>query len=78
MSRQLVRIEPDAGLLVSGYEHHTWHCSGCGEDERRMVFTRLSHRSHLLRRTRAGIPSDGLLEFDIPNIRGNRVIDKKF
>ena len=53
---RLVRVEPDASMLVSGYEHHAWHCSGYGEDERRMVFTRLRNRPHLLRRTRAGYP----------------------
>ena len=26
-------------MLVSGYEHHTWQCSGCSTVERRMTFT---------------------------------------
>ena len=27
-------------MFVSGYEHHTWQCSGCSTTERRMIFTR--------------------------------------
>ena len=26
-------------MLVSGYEHHTWQCSGCSAIEQRMTFT---------------------------------------
>jgi hypothetical protein len=37
---QLAQVIEDVTLLVAGYEHCTWHCSGCGEVERRMVFTR--------------------------------------
>jgi hypothetical protein len=39
---KLVQVTKDATMLVSGYEHHSWNCSGCGEAERRMVFTRES------------------------------------
>jgi hypothetical protein len=27
-------------MCVSGYEHHTWQCSGCSVLEERMIFTR--------------------------------------
>ena len=77
MSRQLVRVEPDANMLESGCEHHTCPCSGGGENERRMVPTRLRHRSHLPRRTRADTLTV-LLQFEIPIFLGNRVNDRKF
>jgi hypothetical protein len=36
----LVQVDKDTTMLVSGYEHHTWQCSGCSTVERRMTFTR--------------------------------------
>jgi hypothetical protein len=35
---QLIRVLEDSTMLVTGYEHQTWHCSGCDELERRMIF----------------------------------------
>jgi hypothetical protein len=35
---QLVSVLEDSTMLVTGYEHQTWHCSGCDELERRMIF----------------------------------------
>src|SRR5215472_2409984 len=37
---RLVQVTEDATMFVSGYEHHTWQCSGCSTIERRMIFTR--------------------------------------
>lgn len=35
---RLVRALPDAGMLVQGYEHHSFECKGCGEHEDRLIF----------------------------------------
>ena len=35
----LVQVVKDTTMLVSGYEHHTWQCSGCSTIEQRMTFT---------------------------------------
>ena len=35
----LVQVTKDTTMLVSGYEHHTWQCSGCSAIEQRMTFT---------------------------------------
>src|SRR6516165_4937160 len=35
----LVQVTKDTTMLVSGYEHHTWQCSGCSTIEQRMTFT---------------------------------------
>jgi hypothetical protein len=35
----LVQVVKDTTMLVSGYEHHTWQCSGCSTVEQRMTFT---------------------------------------
>src|SRR5271166_2952038 len=37
---RLVQVTKDTAMLVSGYEHHTWQCSGCSTVEQRMTFTR--------------------------------------
>ena len=37
---RLVQVTEDTTMFVSGYEHHTWQCSGCSTTERRMIFTR--------------------------------------
>jgi hypothetical protein len=37
---RLVQVVKDTTMLVSGYEHHTWQCSGCSTIEQRMTFTR--------------------------------------
>src|SRR3974377_2279202 len=36
----LVQVTKDTTMPVSGYEHHTWQCSGCSTVEQRMTFTR--------------------------------------
>jgi hypothetical protein len=36
----LVQVVEDTTMFVSGYEHHTWHCSTCSTLEQRMIFTR--------------------------------------
>src|SRR6516164_9756004 len=36
---RLVQVTKDTTMLVSGYEHHTWQCSGCSTVEQRMTFT---------------------------------------
>jgi hypothetical protein len=36
---RLVQVVKDTTMLVSGYQHHTWQCSGCSTVERRMTFT---------------------------------------
>ena len=36
----LVQVVEDTTKFVSGYEHHTWQCSGCSVLEERMIFTR--------------------------------------
>src|SRR6516165_1560465 len=35
----LVQVTKDTTMLVSGYEHHKWQCSGCSTIEQRMTFT---------------------------------------
>jgi hypothetical protein len=37
---RLLQVVPDNTMMVPGYEHRTWQCSGCNEVERRLVFTR--------------------------------------
>jgi hypothetical protein len=37
---RLIRVAKDTMMLVSGYEHHTWQCSGCSTVEQRMTFNR--------------------------------------
>ena len=37
---RLVEVVEDTTMLVSGYEHQTWQCSGCSSVEQRMTFTR--------------------------------------
>jgi hypothetical protein len=37
---RLAKVEPDDTMMVAGYEHQTWACTGCDEVERRLMFTR--------------------------------------
>jgi hypothetical protein len=37
---RLIQVTKDTTMLVSGFEHHTWRCSGCSTSEQRMTFTR--------------------------------------
>jgi hypothetical protein len=37
---RLVQVQPDDTMMVTGYEHQTFLCLGCGETERRLTFTR--------------------------------------
>ena len=34
----LVQVTKDTTMLVPGYEHHMWQCSGCSTVEQRMTF----------------------------------------
>jgi hypothetical protein len=43
---RLVEVVEDATMLVSGYEHQTWQCSGCSSVERRMTFSREKRQTH--------------------------------
>jgi hypothetical protein len=36
----LVQVVEDTTMLVPGFEHHTWQCSGCSVLEQRMRFSR--------------------------------------
>ena len=36
----LIQVTKDTTMLVSGFEHHTWRCSGCSTVEQRITFTR--------------------------------------
>src|ERR1700730_13759795 len=37
---RLAEVVPDDTMLVPGYEHHTFRCPQCGDEERRLVFVR--------------------------------------
>jgi hypothetical protein len=37
---RLVEVVQDTTMLVPGYEHHTWQCSGCSIVEQRLTFSR--------------------------------------
>ena len=37
---RLVEVVEDTTMLVSGYEHQTWQCSGCDSVEQRTTFIR--------------------------------------
>jgi hypothetical protein len=37
---RLVQVQPDDTMMVTGYEHQTFLCLGCGETERRLTFRR--------------------------------------
>src|SRR6476659_4322693 len=37
---RLVEVVQDTTMLVPGYEHHTWQCSGCSTVEQRLTFSR--------------------------------------
>src|SRR6516225_6955174 len=43
---RLVEVVEDTTMLVSGYEHQTWQCSGCSAVEQRMTFTGKKRRTH--------------------------------
>jgi hypothetical protein len=36
----LMNVVPDDTMAVSGFEHHTFMCSGCGDVEQRLVFAK--------------------------------------
>jgi hypothetical protein len=46
---RLVEAVEDTTMLVSGYEHQTWQCSGCSSVEQRMTFTRKKSQIHRVR-----------------------------
>jgi hypothetical protein len=37
---RLVQSVPDETMIVAGFEHHTFHCAACHDEERRLVFVR--------------------------------------
>ncbi len=37
---RLAEVVPDATMPVPGYEHHTFRCPQCGDEERRLAFAR--------------------------------------
>jgi hypothetical protein len=37
---RLVQTVPDETMIVPGFEHHTFHCAACRDEERRLVFVR--------------------------------------
>src|SRR5437660_3941438 len=37
---RVVEVARDDTMPVPGYEHHTFRCPGCGDEERRLVFSR--------------------------------------
>jgi hypothetical protein len=41
---RLVQVIKDTTMLVAGYEHQTWQCSGCSTVERRRTFNRETPR----------------------------------
>jgi hypothetical protein len=43
---RLVEVVEDTTMLVSGYEHQTWECSGCSGVEQRMTFSRKKSQIH--------------------------------
>jgi len=42
---RLVQVVEDTTMLVSGYEHQTWQCSGCDSVEQRTTFSRKKPKS---------------------------------
>jgi hypothetical protein len=36
----LMKVAEDDTMAVSGFEHHTFMCSGCGDVEGRLIFNR--------------------------------------
>jgi hypothetical protein len=65
----LVQVVEDNTMMVPGYEHHTFMCSGCSEVERRLAFrppgtrpvtrTTPASRTQLEMQTRASVPPTG-------------------
>ena len=39
---RLVQTVPDETMIVTGFEHHTFNCPSCHDEERRLVFVRQS------------------------------------
>jgi eukaryotic-like serine/threonine-protein kinase len=37
---RLIAVEPDRELETPGYEHHSYKCADCGEEETRLAFSR--------------------------------------
>src|SRR5262249_56525458 len=42
---RLAKVDPDETMIVAGFEYHSFECTGCGEVERRLTFTRHSEPS---------------------------------
>jgi hypothetical protein len=43
---RLLQVVEDTTMLVSGYEHQTWQCSGCSTVEQRTTFTGKKSQAH--------------------------------
>ena len=43
---RLLQVVEDTTMLVSGYEHQTWQCSGCSSVEQRTTFTGKKSQAH--------------------------------
>jgi hypothetical protein len=43
---RLVQVVENTTMLVSGYEHQTWQCSGCSGVEERTAFSRKKRQTH--------------------------------
>ena len=43
---RLLQVVEDTTMLVSGYEHQTWQCSGCSGVEQRTTFTGKKSQAH--------------------------------
>ena len=41
---RLVQVVKDTTMLVSGYQHRTWQCSGCDSVEQRTTFSSFDER----------------------------------
>ncbi len=42
----LMKVVEDDTMAVSGFEHHTFMCSGCGDVEGRLIFNREQATPH--------------------------------
>jgi hypothetical protein len=60
----LMNVVQDDTMAVSGFEHHTFMCSGCGDVEQRLVFAKPGEPSSsnaaspVLAKTAEPLPSD--------------------
>jgi hypothetical protein len=60
---RLMQSVPDDTMMVTGYEHQTWACTGCDEVERRLMFTRAKTPID-------AVPAPAVAPQDAPAVRG--------